>query len=158
MFRKVINSRAIFALVTVIGFALNGCDSGTGVNSLNSGLISKERLTKQPYYTINKCYDEIVKYQFFDDTYKKTFYQDQSFTTVDNEIIDRVEYLNQFDVIIYQDDIKLECSVADDNKDGNIELYCVNSLYKDDPEQYYILRTLYKTKELAVRHQDEDCP
>jgi hypothetical protein len=125
----------------------------------SAGSLAKDRLIKQPYYTINKCYDEIVEYQFYaDGNYHKIFYKDQDFTEIEKEISDKVEYINEFDVIIYDNGIVLECKVADDNSDGNIELYCINREYKDAYYSYDVKRTLYTTKEQAVTYQDEDCP
>ena len=132
--------------------------SGCGEESfLKREPLSKELLSSGPFYSINKCYDEIVEYRFYNKEYEKIFYKEQEFSQIEKEIRDKIEYKNDFEVVIYEGDIVLECNVADDNKDGNIELYCINQEYKDKEGYYHTKRTLYKTKELAVEHQDEDC-
>jgi len=144
--KKVIYFLSIFGLV--------GCDLSTStIGFINQ---AQEELTAKSRYTVNSCYDEIVEYRFYDESYKKIFYVDDNFSDIEEEISDKVEYVDSLNIVLYQNPLILDCSVKYNDNDI-ITLYCINREYKDQEGYYHIQRTLYPTKEEALEHRDEDC-
>jgi hypothetical protein len=140
--------------LAVLAFVVSGCELATDNNEVMN--LAQEELTAKSRYTVNGCYDEIVKYTFYDNTYRKIYYTDDDFKDVEKEINDKVNYIDSLNIELYQDGLILDCSVKY-NKNDIITLYCINKEYKDKEGYYYIQRTLYPSKEEALEHRDEDC-
>ena len=133
---------------------LSGCEFLNDDNEVVN--VAHQELTAKNRYTINSCYDEIVEYRFYDDTYRKIFYKDDDFKEIEKEINDKVNYKDSLNIELYQNGLILDCSVKYKENDIII-LYCINQEFKNKEGYYHIQRTLYPTKEEAIKHSDEDC-
>ena len=118
--------------------------------------IARDELSSKSRYSINSCYDEIVEYRLYDKTYTKIFYLDDSFSSIEKEINDKVEYKDSLNITLYQDSLVIDCSIKYEDNDIVI-LYCRNREYKDKKSYYDIPRTLYPSKKEAIANRDKDC-
>jgi len=139
----------------LIALMVSGCNITS--SSPSGSELLRDILESTNRYSINSCYDEVVEYIFYDDSYTKIFYEDESFGYIKDKISDKVEYIDSLNLKLYENNITLDCGVQ--VKENNIVvLYCINEQYKDNPEYYHVKRTLYPTKDEAIAHANEDCP
>jgi hypothetical protein len=112
-------------------------------------------LQRSSYYISDRCYkgNEYAKYEFFDDnTYRKIIFNEPTLETIKEVIEDNVQYLDMFNIILYQGDLKFEC-VVDEKDENSIRLVCANKRVSE----YSIIKTLWTSKALALYHRDYDC-
>ena len=141
-----------FTVLTLIGCKVNIPSNKDDITSN----LTKEMLLSDNRYSINSCYDEIVEYRFYEKTYNKIFYKDETFKDIEKEIIDKIEYKDYLNITLYEGELVIDCGVQEKSNKA-IVLYCINREYKDNNNSYHTKRTLYLTKEEAIEHSDEDC-
>ena len=141
----------------LIAFFIIGCGGGGDGVPIN---FAKEQLTKQDYYSAyaqygtNDCIDEFIKYSFKDTTYTKTIYKDSSFSKVKETISDKIEYLTPLNIALYEKGDIFDCTVAIESE-NNVTLVCLNRAIAD--KSYSIFRSLFATKEDALKNKKEEC-
>ncbi len=143
-----------FILFTLIAF-INGC----GTNLDNKGaFLSKEILERSTYYISDRCYqgNEYAKYNFFDHKYIKVIFEDDDLTSISKTIEDKIEYIDMFDIVMYEKGEIFDC-VVEENGEHSVRLYCINRKFKSDSDYYHIQKTLWDSKNSALEYKDIDC-
>jgi hypothetical protein len=112
-------------------------------------------LQRTPYYISDRCYkgNEYAKYEFFkDNTYRKIIFNEPTLETIKEVIEDNVQYIDVFNIILYQGELKFEC-IVDEKNENSIRLVCANKRVSE----YSIIKTLWTSKSLALYHRNYDC-
>ena len=141
-------------LIALMFFIIQGCKFS---DSDSSGtFIVKEVLQRSSYYISDRCYkgNEYAQYEFFDETYRKTIFKEPTLENIDKIIEDKIEYLNMLQITLYEGDKIFDCTVSE-NDEHSVTLVCINRAFVNS--SYHIVKTLWDSKELALKNRDYDC-
>jgi len=138
------------ALVLLI---LNSC----GGTNENGNFVVKNSLQKSNYYISDSCHDDgYAMYQFFDNDYKKTLYKDNNLENIKSSNSYKIDYLNLLQISLYENENIIDCTVAQ-NDQHSLTLVCINREFKDSNNSYSFYKTIWDSKELALKNRDFDC-
>jgi len=142
--------RIVFKIYLVVfSLFLTACGGGDGVNVFS---MAKETLTREPFYISDICLDEYAKYEFKEDSYRKTLYKTENLEEIDEVLEDKLEYTTTLQVSIYQDNDILDCTVTAKDDNGSVTLICIQRGISG----YSTIKKLWDSREKALFNKT-DC-